>query len=258
MSFRRLPRPVRLGAGISFLIAVAFVSAGALLEAADFDGYSVQGESGFALSGENLLRLHVIAHSNAPEDQEAKLKVRDALLHELETWPLPADPLQLERWIRERRAELVAAGRRALDELGHHRQVRIEVGFFPFPDKRWGELVLPAGEYRAVRVVIGDGAGENWWCVLFPPLCFVEEDEPTRPNPDAPTRPTFGGAGALGAVAQTEAGPGAQGGAVTEPEEPGEVVWKLRLWEAISQSAAMDRVKDLVDASLALVRKFSL
>src|SRR5690606_12400204 len=48
-------------------------------------------------------------------------------------------------------------------------------GPFAFPQKEWGGMILPAGEYRAIRIVIGDGAGQNWWCVLFPPLCFVEE-----------------------------------------------------------------------------------
>ena len=73
-----------------------------------------------------------------------------------------------------RQDALISAAKTRL-AIGHERDVRVEIGAFPFPEKRWEGMTFPAGEYRAIRVVIGDGAGQNWWCVLFPPLCFVEE-----------------------------------------------------------------------------------
>ena len=143
-----------------------------------------------------------------------------------------------------------AAKRRAPGRVGHERDVRVEIGAFPFPEKRWGGMTFPAGEYRAIRVVIGDGAGQNWWCVLFPPLCFVEES----------------GEPVAGSVAH------AQENERREPrfaEEAGgtrrrstrrastEVMWKMRLWESISESAVVGRVKELVDVSLDIAKRLS-
>ena len=60
--------------------------------------------------------------------------------------------------------------------------MKIEVGVFPFPAKAYGDLIFPSGDYNAVRVVIGEGKGQNWWCVMFPPLCFTNETTATMPE----------------------------------------------------------------------------
>lgn len=169
---------IRLAAGA--LLVAALVASAALLEA---ESHGVFRSSQWAHSPDNLLRLHVLAHSDAPEDQAAKLAVRDAVLREMASWQLPEDRVQMERWVKERESRLLDAARRALAEREDPHEVRVEVGTFAFAETSWRGGSLPAGQYRAVRVVIGDGAGQNWWCVLFPPLCFAEtgDDEGAPP-----------------------------------------------------------------------------
>ena len=69
-------------------------------------------------------------------------------------------------------------------ELGYAGEIRAETGSFDFPDRIYGAVKVPAGEYRALRVTIGAGEGHNWWCVLFPPLCIVSDAETVETRPD--------------------------------------------------------------------------
>ncbi|MBO2520535.1 MAG: hypothetical protein CW345_01820 [Firmicutes bacterium] len=235
---------IRLAAGA--LLVAALVASAALLEV---ESHGVFRSSQWAHSPDNLLRLHVLAHSDAPEDQAAKLAVRDAVLREMASWQLPEDRVQMERWVKERESRLLDAARRALAEREDPHEVRVEVGTFAFAETSWRGGSLPAGQYRAVRVVIGDGAGQNWWCVLFPPLCFAETG-------DDEGAPPLGGAVAQAKSADGDEVPAAAGEAGENGE--GGVVWKVRLWEIFSESAVLDRVKDLVDTSVSLARKLSL
>ena len=122
-----------------------------------------------------LVRLHVVAASDSEEDQALKLEVRDAVLAGARALLAGCDGAN-EAWARVNAArgtlEEVAASRaRACGYVG---PVRCETGVFPFPDRRYGDALLPAGDYRALRVVIGEGRGHNWWCVLFPSLCWPD------------------------------------------------------------------------------------
>jgi stage II sporulation protein R len=124
---------------------------------------------------DGLLRLHVIANSDSPEDQELKLRVKDrivseigGLVSEMKTKEEILEFLQRNmRYIEDTAAREV---KDANKEYG----VKAEVGYFAFPTKSYGSLALPAGEYQALRIVLGEGGGANWWCVMFPPLCFVD------------------------------------------------------------------------------------
>ena len=122
---------------------------------------------------EEVVRLHVIAHSDSEADQALKLKVRDAVLaaagdalsgvtHREEAEELLAGQLQV----------LADAGAAAVAEAGYHYPVQVSITDHWFPTKTYEDFALPAGTYRALRVVIGDGEGQNWWCVVFPPLCL--------------------------------------------------------------------------------------
>lgn len=255
MNHKRSSYPLRAGAGL--LLALVCVLAPVC--AAESSGHSAAVVPG---SGE-LLRLHIVAHSDAPADQAAKLAVRDVLMARMKGAPLPSDRAQMEHWVRERAGEWAAAAEQALAQRGAAGPVRIEIGSFAFPEKRWGDVVLPPGEYRAVRVVIGDGKGENWWCVLFPPLCFAEDDE----GEDTGAAPRELIARAEGAspvedlvhAAADEASEAARWAEWNDGGgKPGGVIWRLRLWEYLSSSTAIERVKELVDASLAVVRKRGL
>lgn len=108
-----------------------------------------------------LVRLHVVANSDSPEDQAAKLRLRDDIVALLA-------PALAEAKTRAEALAIVEAHRPAIEALG---DVTVSLQTEHFPTRDYKSFSLPAGEYLALRVVMGEGAGQNWWCVLFPPLC---------------------------------------------------------------------------------------
>lgn len=127
---------------------------------------------------ERVLRLHVVANSDSPEDQSLKLQVRDAVLRRAE--PLLAgvnDRQAAEEILRAHLSELAQEGRETLDRAGCGDEVTVSIADLSFPTKTYEGFALPAGEYRALRVVIGAGEGQNWWCVVFPSLCMASVQE---------------------------------------------------------------------------------
>lgn len=128
----------------------------------------------------NLIRFHVIANSDTDEDQALKKAVRDEILKEVSPRLAVSQSLDESRRMLSDLMPLMAEqGKKVVAEWGKDYEVKVELGIFPFPTKSYGSLILPSGEYEAVKVVIGKGAGANWWCVLFPPLCFVDIDAAT-------------------------------------------------------------------------------
>jgi stage II sporulation protein R len=122
---------------------------------------------------ESVLRLHVIANSNSEADQAQKLRVRDVILQTAE--PLLADCTtrqQAEEVLSTHTEELEQVAEDLLNEENSSYPVHVTLEKTWFPTKVYNGFSLPRGEYQALRVVIGDGAGENWWCVVFPPLCL--------------------------------------------------------------------------------------
>lgn len=140
-------------------------------------GFGTGEESGVLLSGQprEVVRLHVIANSDAPFDQMVKLKVRDSLIAymapKLRNAGSPADATAV---IKENRSDIEALARRVLLLNGVTYPVQVQLGEFDFPVKMYGDVVYPAGRYNAVKVMLGEAQGSNWWCVLFPPLCFID------------------------------------------------------------------------------------
>ena len=121
---------------------------------------------------EKVIRLHVLANSDAPEDQSLKLLVRDRLLTDAAPLAERArDRREMEALLRERLPELADAARDTLSANGSTYPVTLELRETEFPTRYYDGFALPAGRYLALRAVIGDGAGRNWWCVVFPPLC---------------------------------------------------------------------------------------
>lgn len=120
-----------------------------------------------------VLRFHVIANSDSREDQALKLRVKETLLSCLEE--SGADSLEeMKAFVTAHQPALEAAAAQTIAEAGFSYPVRISLGTVNFPNKTYGDLTFPQGEYEALRVVIGKGRGQNWWCVLYPPLCFVD------------------------------------------------------------------------------------
>lgn len=123
----------------------------------------------------NYVRLHILANSDSVEDQMVKLKVRDAIVSYLT--PLvktERGAQEAKAIINEHRAEILDLAKKVISAQGKDYPVNLQIGKFDFPLREYRNLVLPAGEYQAVRIIIGEGEGRNWWCVLFPPLCFID------------------------------------------------------------------------------------
>ncbi|MBP2644848.1 MAG: stage sporulation protein [Firmicutes bacterium] len=128
-----------------------------------------------AAGPEGLIRLHILANSDSAGDQQLKLKVRDAVVAYL-TPKLSnvKKPEQARTVILDNQEELLAIAKGVIRENGAEYSARIETGWFDFPLRSYGAVVVPAGRYEAVRILLGEAKGKNWWCVLFPPLCFVD------------------------------------------------------------------------------------
>lgn len=121
-----------------------------------------------------LIRLHVIANSDSQHDQELKLLVRDQIVRAMSERLRDCGSLEESRdVVLDSLDKLTAISTQTLRDAGCQDDVRAYYGDFAFPTRYYGELSLPAGTYEALRIVIGEGKGANWWCVLFPPLCFV-------------------------------------------------------------------------------------
>jgi len=118
-----------------------------------------------------LIRLHVVANSDAKEDQILKLQVRDAVL--AVTSSVAQDNDEIEEKLKMMLPEIKQAAEDCLRRHGSMDTVRVSFGDERFPTRYYDNFALPAGVYRSLRVTIGEGQGQNWWCVVFPSICFL-------------------------------------------------------------------------------------
>lgn len=129
----------------------------------------------------SVLRLHILAESDSDYDQSLKLKVRDALL-ESDIFD-SADSLEsAEKTAQENLDRIIETAEKVLKENGCNLPVTAEIADVEFDERIYGDITMPSGEYRALRVKIGSAQGKNWWCVMYPPLCIpaacdVEENK---------------------------------------------------------------------------------
>ena len=127
---------------------------------------------------DSVIRFHVIANSDSDEDQELKLAVRDRVLEQAEgLYPEGATLDEARAALEGRLNILAAAGRAVVEEQGYDYPVSAALEECWFPTKEYEGFALPAGNYTALRIVIGEGKGRNWWCVAFPPLCLGAASE---------------------------------------------------------------------------------
>ena len=123
----------------------------------------------------SVFRLHVIANSDSKDDQNLKYIVRDGILDYINK--LSANCSSKEEVIllaNENKEELYKIAKKIIEKNGYNYNVNISIGNFEFPTKTYGDISFPAGNYDALRVEIGEAKGQNWWCVMFPPLCFID------------------------------------------------------------------------------------
>lgn len=123
----------------------------------------------------SVFRLHVIANSDSKEDQDLKYKVRDNLLEYMNSicsnCKTKNEAIAL---VEANKEKFKTIAENTIKDEGYSYSVNINIGNFEFPTKYYGDISLPAGYYDALRVEIGEAKGQNWWCVMFPPLCFVD------------------------------------------------------------------------------------
>lgn len=122
---------------------------------------------------DNVLRLHVLANSDSEDDQALKLAVRDAILGVGQgVFDGVSSRDEAEAILKENLAAFEDAAARVIAEAGYSYPVRFELGQEEYPERTYDSLCFPSGSYLSLRVIIGEGAGQNWWCVLYPPLCM--------------------------------------------------------------------------------------
>lgn len=124
---------------------------------------------------DEIIRFHVIANSDSDKDQQLKLKVRDEVIKFLSPLLDQSSSIEESRKIlKENDEEVKKIAKKVIEENGYKYSVESELSRENFPEKIYGNIVLPQGEYEAYRILIGKSSGQNWWCVMFPPLCFVD------------------------------------------------------------------------------------
>lgn len=120
-----------------------------------------------------VMRLHVIANSDSTADQELKLKVRDTILKKSkEIFSESSDLLSAQKSVEAGLETLKSEAKKAVKNEGFNYDVNVVMGPSYFPTRQYDDITLPAGCYNSVKVIIGEGEGKNWWCVLFPPMCL--------------------------------------------------------------------------------------
>lgn len=130
-----------------------------------------------ALAKEDAIRLHILANSDLDIDQEIKLAVRDAIIEAFGSAFCGIDNAdEIYEALIDSADDMARVADMTLRELGADYSATAEVGVMRFPEKRYGDIVYPEGEYRALRLKLGEGAGQNWFCVLFPSICLIDTD----------------------------------------------------------------------------------
>lgn len=122
-----------------------------------------------------VFRFHVLANSDTEADQALKMQVKEAVLDFMkENLPNAASAEETKTWAEENLEELKAVAEQVITEAGYEYPVVLNVTNCYFPEKTYGDITFPAGTYEALRVEIGKAQGQNWWCVLYPNLCFID------------------------------------------------------------------------------------
>ncbi len=132
---------------------------------------------------DSIFRLHILANSDSSTDQDLKLKVRDNIIEYMNTLTsTSSDKKDVISIVNNHLDSFKEIALNTIKENGYNYNVNIEIGNFHFPTKSYGDISFPAGNYDALKIEIGDAIGQNWWCVLFPPLCFVNSSTGVVPD----------------------------------------------------------------------------
>ncbi|ELK49035.1 stage II sporulation protein R [Halobacillus sp. ACCC02827] len=155
---------------------------------------------------DEAIRLRILADSNAPEAQALKREVRDRVNAEITEWVEELTSIEAARQlIQDRLPELEAIVAQTLEDNGVEQTYHVDYGKnVTFPTKLYGPFIYPAGEYEAILITLGEGEGDNWWCVLFPPMCFLDFSDGTSVAAEEETPIEESEADQLEAIAEEE------------------------------------------------------
>lgn len=162
---------------ILMIITIGLVNINTVKAESDDTYNQIDGQEDITVEeiAEKLIRFHVIANSDGEADQKLKLKVRDEVLKYIQPILKESESLEESRKIlNEKNDEILKIAERVIKENGYDYKVESTLSKEYFPVKTYGNITLPQGQYEAYRIVIGSGEGQNWWCVMFPPICFVD------------------------------------------------------------------------------------
>jgi|AGTN01.1.fsa_nt_gi stage II sporulation protein R len=121
------------------------------------------------------LRLHIVANSDSEADQQIKMEVRDAVLKATQQGIEACEnETEAEEYVSGHLEIIIETANAVLEEKGAGYRAQAAVGTYHFPDRTYQNVTYPEGDYRALRIILGEGRGHNWWCVMFPPLCISE------------------------------------------------------------------------------------
>lgn len=153
---------------------------------------SVQAIGSVEELSKKIIRFHILANSDSKEDQDLKLKVRDEVIEFVSPKLKNSKSIKQSREIlMNLKTEVIEVAKKVIKEEGYAYDVDVELAMTNFPVKTYGNITLPQGEYEAFRILIGEAKGQNWWCVMFPPLCFIDvtkgevEDERSKEELDS-------------------------------------------------------------------------
>lgn len=140
---------------------------------------------------DSVLRLHVIANSDSLEDQNLKYLVRDNILNYMNSLTKDASSKEeIIKIVSDNLDKFQEIAQNTIYENGFNYTVSVEIGNFNFPTKSYGDISFPAGYYDALKIKIGEANGQNWWCVMFPPLCFIDVSSGIVPDSSKKTLET--------------------------------------------------------------------
>lgn len=150
---------------IIFIIAISFL------------GTHVIAEQSVPLE-DSVIRFHVLANSDAGYDQALKMEVKDQVVKYMSKEFSGINNInEASKTAQEKLPDIERVAQEVIKSRGYDYPVQVSLGRYEFPTKSYGNLIFPQGEYEAVRIIIGEGEGKNWWCVLFPPLCMVSSSD---------------------------------------------------------------------------------
>lgn len=165
---------IRTSICMAIALLIAGISTGVLVEQRIQKVEAKVSDVQQKLAGE-VLRFHVLANSDRENDQNLKMKVKERVISYMKEQLPNAENVEVAKaWTRSHAGELEKVAQEVIREEGYTYSIKAELTTSYFPDKTYGDVMFPAGWYEALRIEIGNAKGQNWWCVLYPNLCFLD------------------------------------------------------------------------------------